>query len=70
MKTRTPNPRLMALAERTAARILHRQRRLAATLNRKTQHWNRSSKLIALTLLVLLMGGASLLLIIHALTHF
>lgn len=34
--------------------------RLAALLNRRTQYWNRTSKLIALALFCLLFGGLSL----------
>ena len=46
--------------------ISHRQRQIADHLNRKTQYWNRSSKLILLLLIFLLFGGASLWLLIRA----
>jgi len=69
-KQATANPGTDALAARIAGKFLRRQRQAADFLNRKTQHWNRLSKLIALMLFVLLFGGASLSLIIYALlTH-
>ena len=40
--------------------------RLAGTLNRKTEYWNRSSKLIALLVFCLLFGGMSLYLFLKA----
>jgi len=43
-----------------------RQEQLADYLNRKTQYWNRASKLILLLLICLLFGGASLWLLIRA----
>ncbi|WP_179412675.1 hypothetical protein HDF19_13020 [Mucilaginibacter sp. E4BP6] len=46
--------------------ISHRQRQIADHLNRNTQYWNRSSKLILLLLIFLLFGGASLWLLIRA----
>jgi GT2 family glycosyltransferase len=46
--------------------IIHRQRQIADHLNRKTQYWNRASKLILLLLICLLFGGASLWLLIRA----
>jgi len=55
-----------ALAERLAGRIIRCQRRVANWLQRKTQHWNRASKLIALYLFCLLFGGFSLWLLIRA----
>lgn len=57
MKQRTLNPRQTAFAERIASGIIRRQTRMAAYLNHKTQHWNRSSKLIALLLFCVLFGG-------------
>jgi len=54
------------LAARMADRILQRQQKIAGYLNRKTQHWNKTSKLLALALFILLFGGASLGFIIHA----
>lgn len=57
MKQRTLNPRQTAFAERIAGCIIRRQTRMATYLNRKTQHWNQSSKLIALSLFCLLFGG-------------
>ncbi len=57
MKQRTLNPRMAALAERVANAIIRRQTKLADALNRKTQHWNKASKLIALLLFCLLFGG-------------
>jgi hypothetical protein len=40
--------------------------RLAAELNRRTQYWNRASKLVALWVLILLLGGGSVYLICKA----
>jgi len=54
------------LAERMAAGILRRQARVADELNRRTQYWNRSSKLIALFLFCLVFGGISLYLLLMA----
>jgi hypothetical protein len=55
-----------ALAGRIANRIIHWKTQLADYLNRKTQHWNKSSKLIALFLFCLLFGSICLYLIIKA----
>jgi hypothetical protein len=54
------------LAERIALGIVHKQTRIANYLNAKTQHWNRASKIIALTLFSLALGGVSLYLLIKA----
>jgi hypothetical protein len=43
-----------------------RQRQFAAYLGRKTQYWDRASKIIALALFCLFFGGLSLLLILKA----
>jgi hypothetical protein len=48
------------LAGRIALAIIKRQRKLADWLERKTQYWNKASKLIALYLFCLLFGGLSL----------
>jgi len=45
------------------------QRKVAGYLGRKTQYWNRSSKLIALALFCLVFGGLSLLLLLKAIIH-
>ena len=45
---KTLSPKAAALAERIANGIIRRQTKLADKLNRRTQHWNRASKLIAL----------------------
>lgn len=47
-----------------------RQRAFADFLARKTQYWNRSSKIIALAAFILLFGGCCLLLFIRAIIHF
>ena len=47
-----------------------RQRQFAAYLGRKTQYWNRSSKLIALALFCLAFGGTSLWLLLKAIIHY
>lgn len=54
------------LAERVALGIVRRQTRIANHLNRKTQHWNRASKILALTLFILVFGGVSLYLLLKA----
>jgi hypothetical protein len=40
--------------------------RLASRLNRRTQYWNKASKLVALGVFVLLLGGGSIYLICKA----
>jgi len=52
------------LASRIAGRIIQKQTQIAGFLNRKTQHWNKASKLIALALFVLVFGGLCIYLII------
>lgn len=54
------------LASRIADKIIRRQAQFANYLNRKTQHWNRASKLTALILFVLLFGGLSIYLILKS----
>ena len=55
-----------ALATRIAGKIIRKQTQAANWLNRKTQYWNRSSKLIALLLFCLLFGSACIYLIIKS----
>ena len=55
-----------ALARRIAGQIIRLQTRIARQLNRKTQYWNRASKLMALALFVLVFGGLSIYLIIKS----
>jgi hypothetical protein len=43
-----------------------RQQQIANHLNRKTQHWNKASKLILFLLICLLFGGASLYLLLKS----
>lgn len=50
--------------------IAEKQRKAADYLSRKTQYWNRNSKIIALIIFCLLFGGACLLLLIKAIIHF
>lgn len=50
--------------------IKQKQKKFARYLGRKTQYWNRSSKIIALALFCLLFGGCCLLLLIKAIIHF
>lgn len=50
--------------------VEQKQRVAAAYLARKTQYWNRSSKIIALALFCLLFGGGCLLLLLKAIIHF
>ena len=54
------------LAGQVAAAIIRRQTQAAGYLNRKTQYWNKSSKIIALLLFCLLFGGISLYLLLKA----
>lgn len=54
------------VAKRIADKIIRRQTQFANYLNRKTQHWNRASKLTALILFVLLFGGLSIYLILKS----
>jgi len=60
------SPKTEALAERIANRIIRRQTRAANYLNRKTQHWNKASKIIALLLFCLVFGSACIYLIIKS----
>ena len=53
-------------AEKVAAAIVQRQMKIAAWLGRKTQYWNKTSKLVALFLFCLSFGGFSLWLLIKA----
>lgn len=46
--------------------VSRRQQQVADALNRRTEHWNRASKLILLLAICLLFGGASLWLLIRA----
>ncbi|EHQ24665.1 hypothetical protein [Mucilaginibacter paludis] len=50
--------------------IAEKQRKAADYLSRKTQYWNRNSKIVALVIFCLLFGGACLLLLIKAIIHF
>lgn len=54
------------LASRIADKIIRRQTQFANYLNRKTQHWNKTSKLTALLLFVLAFGGLSIYLILKS----
>jgi hypothetical protein len=58
------------LVTRLAGGIHKRQIQLSGYLNRKTQYWNRASKLTALLLFCLLFGGCCLLLLLKAIIHF
>ena len=52
------------------ASIIHKQQlQVSAYLNRRTQYWNRASKLTALFLFCLLFGGCCLLLLLKAIIH-
>jgi hypothetical protein len=57
MKHKTLSPKAIALAERIANGIIRRQTKLADMLNRRTQHWNRACKIIALLLFCIAFGG-------------
>ena len=58
------------LAARFGNFLERKQRRLADWLGRKTQHWNRNSRLIFLILFCLLFGTGCLLLVINAINYF
>ena len=49
--------------------IAKRHRQAADYLGRKTQYWNRNSKIIALVIFCLIFGGSFLLLLIKAIIH-
>lgn len=55
---------------RIAGAIHKRQLQVSGYLNRKTQYWNRTSKLTALLVFCLLFGGCCLLLVLKAIIHF
>lgn len=59
-----------ALAIRINQTVERQQQRVAGYLARKTQYWNRKSKIIALIVFCLLFGGCSLILFIKAIIHF
>ncbi len=54
------------LARKIAGAIVGRQTRMANYLNRKTQHWNKASKLMALITFITLFGCLSAWLIIKS----
>jgi hypothetical protein len=68
-KAAKPVRGLHALAQFKASMEM-RQRQFAGYLGRKTQYWNRASKLTALLLFVAVFGGCCLLLILKAIIHF
>jgi hypothetical protein len=61
-KTARPN-RVINVMEQVIDR---RQRQIAVYLDRKTQYWNRASKIILLIGICMVFGGASLWLLIQA----
>ncbi len=65
-KSKALTVRQERLAGRVAAAIVRRQSQVAGYLNRRTQHWNRASKIIALVLFSLAFGGMSLYLLLRA----
>lgn len=66
-KAQAISPKTEALATRIAGHILQNQTQLADFLNRKTQHWGRAAKLVALILFVLIFGTLSCYYIIKSL---
>lgn len=66
-KHRRLSDRQEKLAGRLASAIVRRQTQVAGYLNRKTQYWNKNSKIIALVIFSLVFGGLSLYLLIKAL---
>jgi hypothetical protein len=63
--TRMDSPLLIRITDA----IHRRQLQVAGYLNRKTQYWNRTSKLTALLVFCLLFGGCCLLLVLKAIIH-
>jgi len=57
------------LAARIAGRIIRWQTKIADYLNRKTQYWNRSSKIILLLMFCIVFGVLCLYLLIHSFHH-
>jgi hypothetical protein len=68
-KTSTAKYRENALAMQVAGYIQRKQTQVSGYLNRKTQYWNRASKLAALFLFCLLFGGFCLFMLIKAIIH-
>lgn len=66
-KPQSLDPKTEALAVWIAGRIIQRQTKLAGFLNRKIQHWNRTAKLAALILFLLVFGALSCYYIIKSL---
>lgn len=62
---RALTPGQEALAGKVASAIVRKQTQVAGYLNRKTHHWNRASKLIALALFCLVFGGLSLYMLLN-----
>ena len=69
-KRKTGNRVESAFSVQVRRSVEQKQRVAAAYLARKTQYWNRSSKIIALALFCLLFGGGCLLLLLKAIIHF
>ena len=65
-KRRELTARQERFAGKVALTIIQKQTRLANYLNRKTQYWNKTSKITALVLFCLVFGGLSLYLLIKA----
>lgn len=68
-KNKELTARQEALAGKVASALIRRQTQVAGYLNRKTQYWNRASKLIALALFCLIFGGLSLYLLLSNLFY-
>ncbi|EHQ27528.1 hypothetical protein [Mucilaginibacter paludis] len=62
-KQRARRERLLSQVELSISR---KQKLIADELNRRTQHWNRASKLILLLVICTVLGGFSLWLLIQA----
>jgi hypothetical protein len=66
MAARRDNPLFIRIAD-----TVHRQQlQVSGYLNRKTQYWNRASKLTALFVFCVLFGGCCLLLLLKAIINF
>lgn len=54
------------LSDTVRLSVIRRHKKVAEYLNRRTQYWNRASKIIFLVVLIILFGGFSLWLIVEA----
>ncbi|NVM65050.1 hypothetical protein FHW88_003354 [Mucilaginibacter sp. SG538B] len=65
-KSKPKYARQNRLKIRFEQQLVRIQCQISDNLNRRTQHWNRASKILMLAAICLLFGGASLLLLLRA----